>query len=187
MFTPLCSHHHILIPWFTLLVSAPTTTWLSGGMPSGGRMRLGRTHAHVYVARGDAHWHAPGVGLRRVGWEFHLRSHWVARKRVRGRLAPVCCWLCASGGVLRVPGRNSCPWVFRAEYQVSACSWCDSASDEPRRPTQLTRVSPHRAARKRCAHVCWQHLCYVAWRSDGPLSPHLPPSLVSWVPAGRVL
>ena len=67
-------------------------------MPSGGRMRLGRTHAHVYVARGDAHWHAPGVGLRRVGWEFQLRSHWAACKRVRGRRAPACCWLCASGG-----------------------------------------------------------------------------------------
>ena len=117
-------------------------------------MRLGRIHAHVYVARGDAHWHAPGVGLRRVGWEFQLRSHWAACKRVRGRRAPVCCWLCASGGRLRMPGRNSCPCVFRAEYQVSACFWCISASDEPRRPTQLPRVGPRRAARKRCVHVC---------------------------------
>ena len=93
MFTPLCSHPYIRIPLFTLLAGVPAATWLSGGMPRGGHMRLGHTHAHVYVARGNAHMHAPGVSLRRVDWKFHPRSHWVRglERRVRGRHAPVCC------------------------------------------------------------------------------------------------
>ena len=88
-------------------------------------------------------------------------------------------------GGLCVPRRNSCPWVFRARYWVSACSWCNSASDEPLWPTPLPRAGPHCAPRKRCALVCWQHSHDVAWRSDGPFSPHCPSSFVSLVTAGR--